>query len=138
MIINSLKLIKALKKLNPSTNDYISFDTDTHMLQIIENYHNIVRAYPLKLSRDAYIESINDLASNGYIEIHKYMGGFFFSILSKFVIRKEYYLEAFTRKFWNGYILGVLSGLSVEAIIHYAPILLSRLSQWIQTLSSFR
>ena len=117
MLKTDRKLKNAIVKLKPLPGDEICYNPKAGQLQIIQNYHDIIRFVPFDVPEQLVPGSIQRLIDAGFLVIsEKFNGGFYFSITDLFILRNEYWWDNFSHKFIFGYITGIISGIIVTVI----------------------
>lgn len=111
MLKTDRMIIKAAKALTDNMHDELQFDPSAKELQVVKDYHTVIRSTPLDISSDIYLSSMSRLLDEGYFRVStKYSGGFFVQITDRIVLAKEYWWDNFTRRFIFGYVSGFVSG----------------------------
>lgn len=112
-MIKSDRILKnTLVKLDPTLQDEILYDPPSSELRIIRQYNIVIRSVPLKLSPNLVTGSIERLMEAGYLKkTTGFLGGFFFSITDRFILRKEFWWDNFSQRFWGGFAAGLISGI---------------------------
>jgi len=114
MIRNDQIFKNNLVELSPSLADDIASDAEHNELQIIRDYRSVVRSVSVKIPSDLVPGVIDRFINIGYLKKSKtFMGGFFFSITDRFILRKEFWWDNFTKRFLCGYIAGIISGILI-------------------------
>ena len=104
-------IIKAAKNLTSSMRDEIQFDSSAKELQVIIDYHTVIRSVPLNISTEIYLSSMERLVNEGYFRVSTtFSGGFFVQITDRIVLAKEYWWDNFSKRFVFGYVSGFVSG----------------------------
>lgn len=112
MIKTDRKLKNTIIKFKPTMNDYMKYDYTSNEIQLFKpnDLHKAIRSITVSISPDQVDYSIQRLIDIGYLSIsQKVMGGYFFSITGRFVLRHEFAIESFSKKFWCGFISGIIT-----------------------------
>ena len=112
MIKTDRKLKNTIVKFKPSMNDYMIYDINSHEIHIVRpsELRETIRSTPVNIPSEQVNDSIQRLIEAGYLRIsQKVMNGYFFSITSRFVLRHEFAIESFSKKFWGGFFSGIVT-----------------------------
>lgn len=111
MIRTDKKIANAALKLTKSYADCIEYRSESGNLNLMRDYRSIIRYVHLDIPPQDVEESIERLIQKDYFRLSKtYMGGYMFSVTSKLNHRFAFFWDDFTKKFWNGFIVGLISG----------------------------
>ena len=111
MIRIDKKIAKAALKLTKSYADCIEYRPESGNLNLMLDYRSIIRYVHLDIPSQDVEESIERLIQKEYFRVSKtYMGGYMFSVTSKLNHRHAFFWDDFTKKFWNGFVVGLISG----------------------------
>lgn len=117
MIRIDKRVASATLKLTKNYSDEIEYRSETGNLNLMSGYHDVVKSVHLKDRPQDVEEAIERLVQKGYLRISKtYMGGYMFSVTSRLNHRFAFFWDDFTKKFWCGYISGIISGIIVTVI----------------------
>ena len=112
MISIDRKITRAILRLTDNYHDEMAYDPSTHSLALVDvNYHPTSRQVPVDVSAEDVRESIQRLVDKGFlVKTASWMGGCAFRMTSLLKHRRAFWLDRFTKKFWGGFITGVITG----------------------------
>ncbi len=98
-----------------------------------------IREIPLKVSLQDISASLNRLFRSGHLKkesglMHQ---GCYFTMTPLLLHRFAFLLDAFTRKFWSGVLVGVTTDLVVNQLTGHVPWLFSTVLQLLKSLAGF-
>ncbi len=120
MIKTDRKIKNKILQLAPDMNDEIHYNPFECRLEIMKGYHEVSRSIPLEVEPQLVEESLQRLIDAGYLRVtFSFMGGYIFSITSRFVLRREFFWDNFTQKFTYGFITGVSTTVIAELLVAF-------------------
>ena len=109
MLLIDWRLAKTALKLTNNYSDRFKFSPDDCTLQLMQDYHTIVKSLPVPIKPFDVPAAIDRLIDSGYFCISaRMLGDRFYSITPKLNHRYAFWLDAFTKNFLGGFITGVL------------------------------
>lgn len=118
MISIDRKIASAVLRLTKNYSDEIWYDPETNTFHIVRSGNEPDRFVPVPVPPSEVRESVDRLVAAGWLVVlYKIRGGeFYFRITSRLLHRKAFWLDDFTRKFWGGFVAGLISGMLVTVI----------------------
>ena len=110
MIKTDRSLAKSILKLTHRYADEIWYNPDQNEIQIVRTAKEPLRSVPLRISPEEFPESLQRLSEKKMVRLHDDIGGVYFSLTSYLLHRWAFFWDRFSKKFWGGFIVGVLSG----------------------------
>ena len=135
MIRSDRRIVAAVLKLTNNYHDELMYCSDTRKLCIVQNFHDIIKSVPIKGDADDVSESLKRLSGIGWLRVEsKWLGGYTFCMTSLMKHRRAFWLDSFTKRFWGGFIAGVLTAAAANLISSYALSALSKVFQLLANL----
>lgn len=116
MISIDRKVAAAVLRLTKSYDDEILCDSTS--FHIVRNYRPVGQSVPVPVSTSAVYASLDRLMDAGYLRLSQKMfgGNFYFCITPRLLHRKAFWLDDFTKRFWGGFVAGLISGILITVI----------------------
>lgn len=125
----------ALKVSGKSYNAVLQYDPESRELQSVSSDHTVLASRILKADPADVEFSIERLIDRGYFgEYLRHFGGLQFCITPLLRHRAAFLADSFTRKFWGGFISGVLTAMTANLLAGYVQALISKAAQWLSGL----
>ena len=136
MIRLDRKVCRAALKLSKKSYDAIlQYDSVSGELQSVREDHSVIASIKLKIDPDDVELSIERLIEKGFFEVYlRHFGGLSFSITPLLKHRSAFMLDAFSKRFWGGFITGVLTATAANLLTGYVQELISKAVQWLSRL----
>ena len=118
MISIDRKIVRAILRLTDNYHDEMAYDPSTRSLALIDgNYHPTSRQVPVDVPSEDVRESIQRLVDKGYlVKTAGWIGGYAFRMTSLLKHRRAFWLDRFTKKFWGGFVFGVITGATAALV----------------------
>lgn len=118
MIIADVKLIRAINKLSPDYQDEIVLLSSSSELIIRETYCSQQKSVSIDIPHEEISHALSRLEGKEYIRIIRNSSPVVFSILPRMKHRFNYWLDEFTKRFWGGFAVGIVSSLIASYIFN--------------------
>lgn len=117
MIHVDRKVIRAILSLTNNYHDEMTLDSTSSAILLIRNNLNIINSVPVHTAAEDVSESIERLIDLGYLRVsRRWLGGYSFCMTSLLKHRKAFWWDSFSKKFWGGFISGLVSGIIVTVL----------------------
>ena len=117
MISIDRKMISAIQKLTDSFHDELHFDSASSSLQVIQYYREVLISLLIDMLPEEAEESIERLIGLGYLrKVSRWYGGYSFCMTPALKHRRAFWWDAFSKKFWGGFVSGLISGIIITTI----------------------
>ena len=114
MIRIDRKVIRAILSLTNNYHDELILDSKTPAILLVQNYRDVISSASVNASLEDITESVTRLVDQGYLRVsRKWMGGYSFCMTSLLKHRRAFWWDSFSRKFWGGFVSGLISGIIV-------------------------
>lgn len=112
----------------------LQYDPSQKTLFLMEDMLTVFNSKRIDLDPDEVNLSIQRLIDKGFLrKTSVFWGGFRFSITPELRHRFAFWLDTFTKKFWGGFLTGVVAGLTANLLTGYARTAISAAIQWLQS-----
>ncbi len=136
MIHIDRKIARIILKLSGrSYESEMIYDPSQKTLFLMKDHRDVLDSRLISIDPGEVSRSINRLIDNGFLEKRQGVwGGVFFGITPRLRHRFAFWADAFTKKFWGGFVTGVVTAVTANLLTGYVQSALSAAIQWLQHL----
>lgn len=135
MIKTDRKIISAVLKLTDNYHDQMTIGYNPSSLLLIRNISDVIKGIQLSISEEDAEESVRRLIDAGLLRKEaEWSGGYSFCMTSRLKHRHAFWFDAFAKRFWAGFAVGVITAVTANLLIVPIRSAISALIQLLQRL----